>query len=108
GAGWVGVAGRGVVAQDFARGRIGMVVRWAGGGPRDRGTRLVQEPLSRQLGKPVVIENRGGGGGLNATEAYLKAEPDWHTLLVGAIGPLTIIPALKPVSYDVEKDIVPL
>ena len=61
-----------------------------------------------ELGKPVVIENRGGGGGLNATEAYFKAEPDGHTILVGAIGPLTIIPALKQVSYDVEKDIVPL
>src|SRR5262245_41765063 len=107
-AGLLGLAGTTVLAQDFPSGPIRIVVPYAAGGPSDTGTRLVQEPLSRQLGKPVIIENRGGGGGLNATEAYLKAEPDWHTLLVGAIGPLTIIPALKPVSYDVEKDIVPL
>jgi tripartite-type tricarboxylate transporter receptor subunit TctC len=107
-AGLLGLAGTTVLAQDFPSGPIRIVVPYAAGGPSDTGTRLVQEPLTRQLGKPVVIENRGGGGGLNATEAYLKAEPDWHTLLVGAIGPLTIIPALKPVSYDVEKDIVPL
>ena len=107
-AGLLGLAGTSVLAQDFPSGPIRIVVPYAAGGPSDTGTRLVQEPLSRQLGKPVVVENRGGGGGLNATEAYLKAEPDWHTLLVGAIGPLTIIPALKPVSYDVEKDIVPL
>jgi tripartite-type tricarboxylate transporter receptor subunit TctC len=97
-----------LLAQDFPSGPIRIVVPYAAGGPSDTGTRLVQEPLSRQLGKPVVVENRGGGGGLNATEAYLKAEHDGHTLLVGAIGPLAIIPALKPVSYDVEKDIVPL
>src|SRR4029453_18369767 len=76
--------------------------------PSARGPGVGQKPLSRQLGKPVVIENRGGGGGLNATEAYLKAEPDGHTLLVRAIGSLPFIPALKPFSYDIEKDIVPL
>jgi tripartite-type tricarboxylate transporter receptor subunit TctC len=106
--GLLGLTATGLLAQDFPSGPIRIVVPYAAGGPSDTGTRLVQEPLSRQIGKPVVIENRGGGGGLNATEAYLKAEPDGHTLLVGAIGPLTIIPALKPVSYDVEKDIVPL
>ena len=81
---------------------------YAAGGPSDTGTRLAAEPLSRELGKPVVIENRGGGGGLNATEAYFKTEPDGYTILVGSIGPLTIIPAFKPVGYDVEKDVVPL
>src|SRR5262245_11443781 len=105
-AGLLGLAGTTVLGPELPRGPIRIVVPYAAGGPSDTGTRLVQEPLSRQLGKPVVIENRGGGGGLNATEAYLKAEPDWHTLLVGAIGPLTIIPTLKPVSYDVEKAIV--
>jgi tripartite-type tricarboxylate transporter receptor subunit TctC len=38
----------------------------------------------------------------------IRTEQDGHTLLVGSIGPLTIIPALKPVSYNVEKDVVPL
>jgi len=56
----------------------------------------------------VFVENRGGGGGLNATEAYLTSEPDGYTILVGAIGPFTIMPAAKHVSYDVEKDFIPL
>src|SRR5262249_52883693 len=48
-------------------------------------------------------------GGLNATEAYFKSpDQDGYSILVGSIGPLTIIPAFKPVSYDVEKDVVPL
>ena len=97
-----------VLADDFPSRPLRVLVPYAAGGPSDTGTRLAAEPLSRELGKPVVIENRGGGGGLNATEAYFKAEPDGYTILVGSIGPLTIIPAFKPVGYDVEKDVVPL
>jgi tripartite-type tricarboxylate transporter receptor subunit TctC len=98
----------GASAQDFPSRPIRIIVPYAAGGPSDTGTRLVVEPLSRELGKPVVVENRGGGGGLNATDAYLSSEQDGHTILVGSIGPLTIIPALKPVPYNVERDIVPL
>jgi tripartite-type tricarboxylate transporter receptor subunit TctC len=95
-------------AQDFPTRALRIVVPYAAGGPSDTGTRLAAEPLAKELGKPVVVENRGGGGGLNATEAYFKAEADGYTILVGSIGPLTIIPALKPVPYDVAKDVVPL
>jgi tripartite-type tricarboxylate transporter receptor subunit TctC len=106
-AGWAQAPG-GSAAQEFPSRQIRIVVPYAAGGPSDTGTRLVVDPLSRELGRPVVVENRGGGGGLNATEAYFKSEQDGHTVLVGAIGPLTIIPAFKPVSYDVEKDVAPL
>jgi tripartite-type tricarboxylate transporter receptor subunit TctC len=98
----------GVSAQDFPSRPIRIIVPYAAGGPSDTGTRLVVEPLSRELGKPVVVENRGGGGGLNATDAYLSSVQDGHTILVGSIGPLTIIPALKSVPYNVERDIIPL
>ncbi len=108
-AGTAGLAQAPAVAPaDFPTRQIRIVVPYAAGGPSDTGTRLVVDPLSRELGRPVVVENRGGGGGLNATEAYFKSEQDGHTILVGAIGPLTIIPAFKPVSYDVEKDVAPL
>ncbi len=95
-------------AEDYPARPIRIVVPYAAGGPSDTGARFAAEPLSRQLGKPVFIENRGGGGGLNATEAYLTGEPDGYTILVGGIGPFAIIPAAKNVSYDVEKDFVPL
>jgi tripartite-type tricarboxylate transporter receptor subunit TctC len=98
----------GAAAQDYPSRPVRIVVPYAAGGPSDTGTRLAAEPLARELGRPIVIENRGGGGGLNATEAYVKSEHDGYTILVGAIGPLTIIPALKPVSYDPEKDFAPL
>jgi tripartite-type tricarboxylate transporter receptor subunit TctC len=87
---------------------VRMLVPYPPGGTADLLGRLAAQKLTDAWGKSVVIENRGGAGGLTATEAYFKAEQDGHTLVVGAIGPLTIIPALKPVPYDVEKDVVPL
>ena len=68
----------------------------------------MQESFSRELGQPVVIENRGGGGGLNATDAYFKSDHDAHTLLLGGIAPLTIIPNIRSVSYVPERDFVPI
>jgi tripartite-type tricarboxylate transporter receptor subunit TctC len=95
-------------ADDFPSHAIRVIEPYAAGGPSDTGARLAAEALSRVLKVPVVVENRGGGGGLNATESYLSAEPDGYTILVGSIGPFTIIPAGKRVSYDVEKDFIPL
>jgi tripartite-type tricarboxylate transporter receptor subunit TctC len=98
----------GAAADDYPTRPIRIVEPYAAGGPSDRGARLAAEPLSHQLGKPVIVENRGGGGGLNATEAYLKENQDGYAILVGAIGPLTIMPAAKKVSYDPLKDFVAL
>jgi tripartite-type tricarboxylate transporter receptor subunit TctC len=95
-------------ADEFPTRAIRVVVPYAAGGPSDTGARLAAEALGRVLDKPVIVENRGGGGGLNATEAYLGTEPDGYTILVGSIGPFTIIPAAKHVAYDVKKDFIPL
>ena len=95
-------------ADDFPSRPLRVIVPYAAGGPSDTGSRLAAEALGRVLDQPVIVENRGGGGGLNATEAYLSIEPTGYTILVGSIGPFTIIPAAKKVSYDVEKDFVPL
>jgi tripartite-type tricarboxylate transporter receptor subunit TctC len=103
------VAGAGPAsADDFPSRPLRVIGPYAAGGPSDTGSRLAAEALGRVLDKPVIVENRGGGGGLNATEAYLTIEPNGYTILVGSIGPFTIIPAAKKVSYDVEKDFVPL
>jgi tripartite-type tricarboxylate transporter receptor subunit TctC len=56
----------------------------------------------------VFVENRGGAGGLTGTEAFFSLPPDGYTLLVAGAGPFAIIPPVKPVSYSVERDVVPL
>jgi tripartite-type tricarboxylate transporter receptor subunit TctC len=95
-------------ADDFPTRPIRVIVGYAPGGPSDSGARLMSEPLSKQLGQPVVIENQPGGGGLNSTESYAKFAPDGYTLLLGAIGPLAVIPAAEKVNYDPTKDFTPL
>jgi putative tricarboxylic transport membrane protein len=95
-------------AEVFPDRPLRVIVPYAPGGPSDTGARFAAEALGRVLNQSVIVENRGGGGGLNATEAYLGIAPDGYTILVGAIGPFTIIPAAKHVSYDVAKDFIPL
>jgi tripartite-type tricarboxylate transporter receptor subunit TctC len=96
------------LAADFPTRAVRIIVPYAAGGPSDAGARLVADPLARELGKPVVIENRGGAGGLSGTEAFLTGELDGHTILLGGIAPLTIIPASRKVAYVAERDFVPI
>jgi tripartite-type tricarboxylate transporter receptor subunit TctC len=98
----------GARADDFPSRPVRIIVPYAAGGPSDTGARLVADGMTRALGQPVIIENRGGGGGLNGTEAFLTGELDGHAILLGGIAPLTIIPWIKKVSYVSERDFVPL
>ncbi len=94
-------------AQVFPNRALRILVPYSVGGTSDNAARLAAEPLSRQLKQPVVIENRGGAGGLVGTEAFVKLPPDGYTLLLTAAGPLAIIPPTKSVGYA-AADFVPL
>src|SRR5688500_2631283 len=74
---------------------VTMVVPFPPGGSTDIVGRVIAEGLSKQIGQPVVIENRGGAGGTVGTAAVAKAAPDGHTLSIGttsthAVGPATL------------------
>src|SRR5690606_25632943 len=62
----------------------------------------------RELGQTIVIENRPGAAGVPATEAVVQGPHDGYTLVVGGIAPIVLVPAVKTVRYNVEKDLVPL
>ena len=98
----------GVVAAEFPSKPIRIVVPYAAGGPSDVSARLVIGPLSQALGGSVYVENRGGAGGLTATEHVVQGEHDGYTLLHGAVGTLVFIPSARPVQYDVKRDLIPL
>lgn len=93
---------------DYPTRTVRIIVPFAAGGPIDVAARMFADALRVPLGQQVIIENRGGGGGVIGTEFAARAEPDGYTLLMGAPGSLVVSPSAKRVSYDVAKDFVPI
>jgi tripartite-type tricarboxylate transporter receptor subunit TctC len=91
-------------AQTYPSRRITAMVPFAAGSSLDIVGRIVMDPLSRQLGQTIVIENRGGAGGSIGTTAVAKAEPDGHTLLIQASAHSAAPAAYPNLSYDPARD----
>ncbi len=88
---------------------IKLIVPSGPGGGYDVTARLVGQSLSRQLGQPVVIENRVGAAGTLGAAQVAKSAPDGYTLLWGGNGPLTLTPILtKNAGYDPTKSFIPV
>ena len=96
-------------AQSYPSKPIRLVVPFAAGGPADSMARWLGNKLSATLGQPVVIDNKGGAGGLIGTQAVVTAPADGYTLLFSSVGAIAIAPyiAEKP-PYDPDKDLVPV
>jgi tripartite-type tricarboxylate transporter receptor subunit TctC len=87
---------------------VRLVVGFPPGGAADILGRIAAHELSRSLGQQVVVDNRGGAGGLIATEITARANPDGYTLLFTSI-PHVINPHLySKVTYDALKDFTPV
>jgi tripartite-type tricarboxylate transporter receptor subunit TctC len=88
---------------------ITLIVPFAPGGSTDVIARVVGEAMHKELGQPVVIENRAGAGGSLGTAAIAKAAPDGYTIGMGTASTLAINPAAyKSLPYDVQKDLAPI
>jgi len=96
-------------AQDFPNRPVTLVVPYAAGGGNDAMARIAGEKMSKALGQQIVIENRGGAGGVIATRQVAKAAPDGYTLVIGGTGTLAINPTLyNNVGYDPRRDFTPI
>jgi tripartite-type tricarboxylate transporter receptor subunit TctC len=85
------------------------VVPFAPGGSTDIVGRIMTQRLSERFKQPVVLDNRGGGGGNIGSDLVAKAQPDGYTLLIGTVGSLTINPTLyKRMPYDPLRDLTPV
>jgi tripartite-type tricarboxylate transporter receptor subunit TctC len=93
-------------AQAWPTRPIRAMIPFAPGSSLDIVGRLVLDPLSAQLGQPIVVENRGGAGGTLGTGLVAKAEPDGYTILVQASAHSAAPAAYPNISYDVAKDFV--
>jgi tripartite-type tricarboxylate transporter receptor subunit TctC len=88
---------------------VTLLVPLAPGGDTDIIARLVAQSMSRELGQPVVVENRAGGGGLLAMQAVANANPDGHTLVMTFQAAAVIVPHLKnQPPYDPVKSFTPI
>ncbi|MBX9778293.1 MAG: tripartite tricarboxylate transporter substrate binding protein [Xanthobacteraceae bacterium] len=92
-------------AQNYPTGPVAVVVSFPPGGSIDVVLRAMAPKLQERMGRPVVVENRAGGGGVIATAAVAKSAPDGHTLLAAASS-LASNPALfKALPFDTLKDL---
>lgn len=97
------------LAQSWPDSTVTMMVPWPAGGPSDIAARPIAKHLSEQLGKPFVVDNRGGGGGNIGSAAVARAKPDGQTLLVTSSAPIVINPSLyKKMGFDPAKDLAPV
>ncbi len=92
-------------AQDFPARQIRLIVPFPAGGPNDIIARVIGQRMSEIAKQPVIIDNRGGQGGVLGTEALAKATPDGYTIAISSAGALAISPTMERVAYDPLKDL---
>ena len=97
------------VAQAYPTRPVRLVVPFVPGGNIDITARAIAPGLGELLGQQIVIDNRGGAGGLIGTELVAKSAPDGYTLVLGSSGVLTVAPTLySKMPYDSVKDFTPV
>jgi tripartite-type tricarboxylate transporter receptor subunit TctC len=97
-----------VARAEWPERSITLVVCFPAGGGTDIAARMISTQLGEALGKPVVVENRGGAGGNIAIAAVARAEPDGYTLLACSSA-FVVNPSLYPqAAYDPLKDFAPI
>jgi tripartite-type tricarboxylate transporter receptor subunit TctC len=95
-------------AQDYPKRPITIIVPFAAGGGTDSIARELSKDLSDKLGQPVIIDNRGGGGGAIGSRLVAKSDPDGYTLLFVTSTFVTHAATETKSSYDVNKDYAPV
>jgi tripartite-type tricarboxylate transporter receptor subunit TctC len=97
------------LAQPYPSKPLRMVVGFAPGGAADFVARALQDPLSRALGQPIVVDNRPGAGSSIAAEHVAKAAPDGYTVLIASPSSILVNPLLSPQNpLQPLKDLVPV
>jgi tripartite-type tricarboxylate transporter receptor subunit TctC len=93
-------------AETYPSRTIKLVVPFPPGGPNDIIARVVAQRMSELLGQTVLIDNRGGAGGVVGTDAVAKAAPDGYTIGIASAGAIAISASLvEKVPYDSTKDL---
>jgi tripartite-type tricarboxylate transporter receptor subunit TctC len=97
-----------MAAAEYPEKPIKLIVPFPAGGPNDIIARAVGQKMADILKQQVVIDNRGGQGGVIGTDAVAKAEPDGYTIAISSAGALAISASMQKVAYDTLKDLAPV
>lgn len=88
---------------------VKVVVAYPAGAMGDTVMRLLSDDLSKQLGQPVIVDNRGGAGGNIGTSAVVHAKPDGYTFLLAAANNYSINQYIyQNMGFNVQKDLMPV
>lgn len=86
-----------------------LIIPFTPGGTNDIVGRFIAERMAARLGQPMVVENRGGAGGVIGNDVVAKAAPDGYTLLLAGSGSFVISSLVVPsLPYDPERDFSPV
>ena len=96
-------------ASDYPNRPVTFIVPFAPGGVTSLFARVLGQKLEQRLGKPFVVENRPGGGGVTAASAVAHATPDGYTIMMASSTVLAInVTVRKNLPYDPRKDLAPI
>lgn len=108
GAVWTAAACRALHAQpaDFPLRPVMLLVAAPPGGPSDALARMLAEAMAKELGQPVIIDNKPGAGGAIAADAVARAAPDGYALMLSWIGNATNQTLMPKQRFDINRDFV--
>src|SRR5439155_27295958 len=92
-------------AQTYPSRPITVIIPFAGGSASDVVSRIMFDRMSKNMGQPIVVENRPGAGGNSGTLQGARSGPDGYTLIGGGSGPVAAnLTLYKSLGYDPEND----
>lgn len=104
----VAMAGGARAQANWPERPVRVIIGFPPGGPTDLVGRLLQEPLQRLWGQPVIIENRPGASQIIASEAVVRSAPDGYTLLLAASTHTSNVAVQQRLPYDTVADFTPI
>jgi tripartite-type tricarboxylate transporter receptor subunit TctC len=95
-------------AQTYPSKPVTLIVPYPPGGATDAISRIIQDSMSQSLGQQIVIENIGGAGGMIAAARAARGAPDGYTILIHQVALAAGMTMYKNLTFDAEKDFVPI